>query len=180
MTWLVETLGPVIFGTKPSELLSFSKLNFESQSKIEKIEKHMGKCSRIKYKVFEFKKNSIKVLFYNPSTMDKNLRDFKNKKCLQNMGYPEPYALEVYIELLILKMQGGEIPHEIGIFLGYPLKDIIGFIGHPSLKLTKVNGWRVYGDPRLSDKIHKEFSEARKQIKELLQFNKPESILLSL
>ncbi|SHK60846.1 Protein of unknown function [Tepidibacter formicigenes DSM 15518] len=60
-------------------------------------------------------------------------------------------------------MKNGSIPDEIGVFLGYPLKDVMGFIGHPSLKLTKIKGWRVYGDSRLSDKRYMEFFNARKK-----------------
>ena len=60
------------------------------------------------------------------------------------------------------------MPHEIGVFLGYPLKDVMGFIGHPSLKLTKVNRWRVYGHTKVSDVISQRILAAKKQIKEQL------------
>lgn len=177
--WLVETLSPVLLGSKPAELLSFSNSCIDSPEKIDKIIKHIGQCRRITYKIFKFKNNSTKVLFYNSIAMDNNLRDYKNRRFLEGMGYPSHYSLEGYIELLIAKMKDGEMPHEIGVFLGYPLKDILGFIGHPSLKLTKVNGWRVYGDPKLSDEKHKEFAAAKDKMKGLLQIIRPESILLS-
>jgi len=71
------------------------------------------------------------------------------------------------------------IPHEIGIFLGYPLKDVIGFMGHPSLKLTKINGWNVYGDSRLSDEKYIKFNNAKQQIKKMLEKVSPEMIVQS-
>jgi hypothetical protein len=71
----------------------------------------------------------------------------------------------------------GKIPDEIGIFLGYPLKDVMGFIGHASLKLTKVNGWRVYGDPRISDEKHNDFRKAKEYVNGLLLHNSPSNIL---
>lgn len=147
--------------------------------KIEKIKKHIGQCRKITYKIFEFKNNSLKVLFYNPTTLYRVLKDVKNNRFLESRGYSKHYVLEDYLELLINKMEKGDIPPEIGLFLGYPLKDILGFIGHPSLKLTKINGWRVYGDPRLSDEKHKEFTSAKLKIKQLLQYNRPENILVS-
>lgn len=178
--WLVEKLGPVFFGSKPAELLSFSNSKDETVFKIDKIEEHFGNHQmKVKYKVFKYK-NSVKVLFYNPRSLDQCLRDFRNKKFLQRLGYPQNYSLKQYIELLVSKIEGGDIPPEIGIFLGYPLKDIMGFMGHPSLKLTKVNGWRVYGDPRLSDKKYREFSTDRKQIKKLLEYTRPENLLVSI
>ncbi|MCT4566429.1 MAG: DUF3793 family protein [Maledivibacter sp.] len=175
--WLVEILGPVLIGSKPAELLSFPKHDKHVLRKIEDIHKHIGKCKRITYKLFNFKNNSIKILFYNPKALDKNLKDFRNMKFLKTLGYPRRYDLDTYVEFIVEKMRNGVIPHEIGVFLGYPLKDIMGFIGHPSLKLTKINGWRVYGDPTLSDKRLNEFLEAKSRIRKLLQSNKPEKLL---
>lgn len=178
--WLVEILGPVLMGSKPAELLSFPKYDKLLLKKIEDIEKHMGKCRRITYRLFENEKGNVKILFYNRKALDDNLRDYRNMKFLKGLGYPREYDLEKYLEIIINKMINGVVPHEIGVFLGYPLKDIIGFIGHPSLKLTKVNGWRVYGDPRLSDKKLNEFLEAKSKVKELLQSNRPEKVLVSI
>jgi hypothetical protein len=87
--------------------------------------------------------------------------------------------MEGYLNLLLDKMQTGEIPDEIGIFLGYPLKDVIGFIGHTSLKLTKINGWRVYGDPRLSDEKHNSFVKAKEHMKKMLEYDTPIHIVQS-
>lgn len=178
--WLVELLGPVLMGSKPAELLSFPKHDKHLLRKIDSIEKHMGKCKRITYRFFENKDGNLKVLFYNPKILDTCLRDYRNMKFLKTLGYPKQYNLDEYLRIIIDKMIGGNIPHEIGVFLGYPLKDIMGFIGHPSLKLTKVNGWRVYGDPRLSDERFNEFIEAKNKIKKLLEFNEPEKVLVSI
>lgn len=178
--WLVEILGPVLMGSKPAELLSFPKHEKQLVRKIENIERHIGKCTRIAYKMFINKNGSIKILFYSRKTLDESLSDFRNLKFLKSLGYPNQYDLDAYLDIIVDKMIQGSIPHEIGIFLGYPLKDIIGFIGHPSLKLTKINGWRVYGDPKLSDKRLNEFLEAKDKIKKLLEFNRPEKLLVSM
>ncbi|SKC80959.1 DUF3793 family protein [Maledivibacter halophilus] len=180
ITWLVEILGPVLMGSKPAELLSFSKYEKDKFKKIQDIERHIGKCKRIEYKLFRYKNDSIKILFYNPRALDRSLKEYRNMKFLKSLGYPKEYDLDEYIQFIVNKMVDGIIPHEIGVFLGYPLKDIIGFIGHPSLKLTKIRGWRVYGDPRLSDKRLHEFLEAKSKIKRMLMLKRPEEILISM
>lgn len=38
-------------------------------------------------------------------------------------------------------------PHEIGIFLGYPLEDVEGFIRHRGRNFTCCGQWKCYGDP---------------------------------
>ncbi|RKD28760.1 DUF3793 family protein [Thermohalobacter berrensis] len=175
---LVEMLGPVLIGVKPSEVLSFPMHDDKIDIKIEKVKKHIGCCKKIQYKMFIYKNKSIKILFYNSKSLDVCLRDKRNQKFLKNLGYPKDYTMESYLDFLINKIKAGKIPDEIGVFLGYPLKDIIGFIGHPSLKLTKINGWRVYGDSRLSDKKFSEFSKAKNTVRNLLNQYTPEKVLL--
>lgn len=41
----------------------------------------------------------------------------------------------------------GEFPHEIGVFLGYPLEDVIGFIENNGRNYTCLGCWKAYGDP---------------------------------
>ena len=41
----------------------------------------------------------------------------------------------------------GEFPHEIGVFLGYPLADVIGFIENRGKNFTACGYWKVYTDP---------------------------------
>ena len=40
-----------------------------------------------------------------------------------------------------------EFPHEIGVFLGYPLEDVVGFIRNQGQGFTCCGCWKVYGDP---------------------------------
>ena len=40
--------------------------------------------------------------------------------------------------------QDGEFPHEIGLFLGYPLADVVGFIEHRGTQFKYSGYWKVY------------------------------------
>lgn len=40
-----------------------------------------------------------------------------------------------------------EFPHEIGVFLGYPLSDVQGFIRNKGKAYTCCGCWKSYGDP---------------------------------
>lgn len=176
--WLVELLGPVILGAKPAEILSFPEKANDGVSKIQRIRAIFNKSNVISYREFSYCNKCTKIFFYNPVELDKTLKEHKNLNFLKTLGYPNEYSLDSYLNHIIDKMKMGIIPDEIGVFLGYPLKDVMGFIGHPSLKLTKINGWRVYGDTRISDKKYIEFINARKKVKLMLETTKPESILL--
>jgi len=44
-------------------------------------------------------------------------------------------------------------PHEIGIFLGYPLEDVKGFIVNAGKNCKSSGYWKVYGDVEQSEKV---------------------------
>jgi hypothetical protein len=176
MGWFVQLIAPVLTGAKPAEILSFPN-DEKHKARLESIKSCVKLSSKLSFKEFSYCAKCTKLFIYNLNAVDETLRDKRNTRFLIQKGYSEVYSLDTYISQLIAKMQEGTIPDEIGVFLGYPLKDVMGFIGHSSLKLTKVNGWRVYGDPRISDKRYNDFMEAKESIKNMLIHNSPNNIL---
>ena len=74
---------------------------------------------------------------------------------LARFGY-EYGSAEEALEQLKYRMHG-EFPHEIGIFLGYPLEDVKGFIADPTAR-TKLSGyWKVYADVDNKQKLFERF-----------------------
>jgi len=176
--WIVEQLGPVLLGAKPAEILSFPTNNQLNDCR--ELVVQLFKLSRkIGFEIFYPPTGCLKILFYNSEVLDNTLRDERNNKFLRGLGYPVNYELSSYLGILTSKLKKGEMPHEIGTFLGYPLKDVIGFIGHPSLKLTKINRWRVYGNPYLSDMVCQRILEAKREIKVQLETSDPSYIVTS-
>ena len=47
----------------------------------------------------------------------------------------------------------GEFPHEIGVFLGYPLADVIGFIENRGKNFTACGYWKVYRPHRRPGRV---------------------------
>ena len=41
--------------------------------------------------------------------------------------------------------EAADFPHEIGVFLGYPLEDVVGFIRHRGKCFTCCGCWKSYG-----------------------------------
>ena len=85
--------------------------------------------------------------------------------------------MESYLNHLKNRFLNNYFPHEIGIFLGYPLKDVEVFMGFSDQKLTKINGWRVYGDPEISDTMANVFKLVRNKVTKLLINHSPENVL---
>lgn len=52
-----------------------------------------------------------------------------------------------------------EFPHEIGVFLGYPLIDVVGFIENRGRNFTCSGCWKAYGDPDVAQRYFAQLSK---------------------
>lgn len=67
---------------------------------------------------------------------------------LTRLGYEMKGALPSILRQLSGRLCLEEaFPHEIGLFLGYPLEDVIGFIENNGRNYTYIGCWKAYGDP---------------------------------
>lgn len=83
-----------------------------------------------------------------------SVRDF-----LRRLGYPDA-DFSAALEHLAVRFQNAEeFPHEIGIFLGYPLEDVTGFIEHRGKDYAYCGCWKVYGNP---EEAKRRFAEYRR------------------
>lgn len=57
--------------------------------------------------------------------------------------------------------QGAGFPHEIGIFLGYPLGDVIGFIENAGENCKYKGYWKVYCDECEAVKVFTKYKKCR-------------------
>ena len=52
-------------------------------------------------------------------------------------------------------------PHEIGVFLGYPLEDVKGFIDNKGKNCESCGVWKVYCNREEKDKLFQKLKNAR-------------------
>ena len=73
---------------------------------------------------------------------------------LSGQGYDMAQGMEhVLCQLSRRLCVRSDFPHEIGIFLGYPLRDVIGFIQNQGQNYTCCGHWKCYGDAEEAQKI---------------------------
>lgn len=66
---------------------------------------------------------------------------------LARTGYC-PADLDGLLEQLAGRLETRtEFPHEIGVFLGYPIRDVVGFIENHGRNFTCRGFWKSYSDP---------------------------------
>ncbi len=54
-----------------------------------------------------------------------------------------------------------EFPHEIGLFIGYPFEDVVGFIQNKGKNAKCTGTWKVYGDQTVAERQFARFRKCR-------------------
>lgn len=80
---------------------------------------------------------------------------------LRKQGYDPTNSPQKILRQLGQRIQRHDFPHEIGIFLGYPLKDVLAFMGHIRLAFSCQGLWKMYGNPCASLELADRFRECR-------------------
>lgn len=57
---------------------------------------------------------------------------------------------------------GADFPHEIGVFLDYPLEDVIGFITHRGCGYSCAGCWKAYGDAEAAQRRFELYQKCRR------------------
>lgn len=87
------------------------------------------------------------IFVFRKSYLQKGLENEKIQEFLKELGYPIGGNVEEYLEFLKSQLiKGKEFPHEIGVFLGYPLSDVKAFIETKGQNCITCGEWKVYGD----------------------------------
>ena len=108
------------------------------------------------------------LFFAHQGCLQAVLSDAVNRHFLVRLGYPEQGTADQYVRILIQRMRGMPFPHEAGLFFGYPMKDVCGFMGAP-IRYRKTMGWRMYGDTHISEMIYARYKNARSLVRGMLQ-----------
>jgi hypothetical protein len=108
--------------------------------------------------------DSLLLLLYSPAAIEELLRGPAAAGVLRRSGYGALNDADATLEELAGRCGGSGFPHEIGVFLGYPLKDVAAFMGWVQLPFACQTLWKVYGDPRPSLELAETFLCCRRQM----------------
>lgn len=86
------------------------------------------------------------IYIYRPSLLEEDLKDPIAKKIMGELGYTFKSADRCVAELIRRLKTSSEFPHEIGLFLGYPPSDVLGFMRDPNKGVEEVGYWKVYSN----------------------------------
>lgn len=109
--------------------------------------------------------NRVSVLLYRKETLRCYLEQKRVKEAMEQFGYCEMQfdeILERVTEKNQAYVEGREsYPHEIGLLLGYPPEDVLGFVENEGRNYLLSGYWKVYGDPVRAQRIFTAYDRAR-------------------
>lgn len=155
-----STVAPTLKDLKLATMMNLKNGNRALKDLWEKNKTLIGDSLGLDF--FELKKgeNFVLVYFFKKDKLDKKLSTSKVSEFLNLMGYKD--CRQVYDYLNLLKNRFNDsCPDEIGVFLGYPLKDVIDFKDRDK-KVCKCTGyWKCFNDEKSSRKAFEKFDETK-------------------
>jgi len=116
---LLVKIGDIISAVKPAKLLDVKiDENINNYKKIIGVYQDVD-CLEIKRRI---DKSCIQMLFFHRKVLKEILTKKTNLDFLMRLGYPDEFDMDIYLKLLKTRLQSGEIPCEIGMFLGDSFK----------------------------------------------------------
>ena len=146
---LVRHCAPTLAGMKPGSIFCFNHSPLEvSRQKVCQWNKQLAPFGLTVQILLERPGSSSVIVFvYRRDRLEQMLSDDAYQSFLAEAGY-ERTNLDGLLEQLSYRLRTQpEFPHEIGVFLGYPLQDVIGFIENHGRNFTCCGFWKSYGDP---------------------------------
>lgn len=156
---IVDKCSPTMAGIKTGSLftcpLEDKKILAEEIRRLNKLLVPRG----VRIMPLRFMKHRVLIYMYRPSKLREDLSDNTAVSILSELQYPAGCPDRCVAELSKRLKSCEDFPHEIGLFLGYPPKDVEGFIklGARHAKLSGV--WKVYDD---EDTARKKFDAFKK------------------
>lgn len=153
LRFLLLKTAPVRCGIKPGALLRvrhcYATRNAEGLSFC-LYRRDIFDTLQLDYMELREERDSSLVLFFHPEAMCAALRAPENREILNRYSYPLDQSAGSALAFLKQRFAAVCFPHEVGVFIGYPAKDVIGFIENlPKTPIHK-GDWQVFGDPRES------------------------------
>jgi len=104
------------------------------------------------------------IYVYRPNRLKEDLKNEISRDLLEKAGYACGSANACVTHLIKrMKATSGseEFPHEIGLFLSYPPKDVAGFIENHARDYKLVGNWKVYDDEEAARKTFAKYQKCK-------------------
>lgn len=140
---LIEHCAPTLAGLKAACLLRCSAGETLHQQAVRW--DGMLRTKGVRVTVLRERDGSALLCVYREKRLEKELAREEVRTFLRQFGYCG--GVKQCLRHLRSRLAQAAFPHEIGVFLGYPLGDVAGFMEHGGKNAKCTGCWKVYCDP---------------------------------
>lgn len=150
---IINQCSPVLMGVKPAALFPFGcDCDYLSRFLPGNVE------------LFVLRKTGDRFLLmlYEKTILEETVLIDAIRRFLSGLGYPQGSSIPYLLRYLKQQFEHAEFPHEVGLFLGYPMEDVLGFIEHKGQNYKFRGYWKVYGDVDKAKTCFRQYDLCRK------------------
>jgi hypothetical protein len=175
----------VLAGVKPANLISIGNRPQPCGRNLFQLwqshnEELATRLTGLTIKVLQTKEKSLLLFCYNNDHLQRHLAHAGIRTLLHRAGYEADFSTAALLAELCRRIgENNSFPHEIGLFIGYPAKDVAAFMGLIKLPFVCQCLWKVYGNPEQSLDLAEQFRCCRQRMGAVLRTGKQTALQLS-
>jgi len=165
---LVRNCAPTLAGIKTGSLYAIHGADIdELKHDLASLNKAL-RAKGIRIIPLKISKTQVLIYIYRPQMLKKDLSDPCAQEILKELGYSLE-SVEGSVSELIMRLRSYEsFPHEIGLFLGYPPPDVLGFINNPHEGFMLTGYWKVYSNIEKAKEIFRRYKVCTQEYERML------------
>lgn len=151
--------APILKGSKPANIVTVSRKAFRGIGRI-------LQGTGISWRFLGSGGDRAILYLYREEELKGCLRQNGIESFLQKYGYPEEEDVKKRLNRLSKRLEeysakDGGFPHEMGVFLGYPLRDVKAFIANRGENYAYLGYWKVYHDVQNAVRLFQRYDRER-------------------
>lgn len=164
---LMLECSEVLAGVKPANLVSLTNHARPCGRNLYQLwQSHhvelFRRLEKLNFQVLQTRENALLLFCYNAENLERHLAHAGIRALLSKSGYDTAASGQALLSELFQRFAvSSSFPHEIGLFIGYPAKDVAAFMGVIKIPFTCQGPWKIYGDPHKSLRLAATFRKSR-------------------
>lgn len=167
-TYLIKCCAPTLAGKKVANMFTLRQENkcikqtvFYWNKKLESI--------GLKVCILKQTCRSALIYVYREEMLKDTLSNPETLEFLHSIGYASTDINNILNRIKRHFRISDDFPHEIGLLLGYPLRDVKGFIENKGKCFRQLGHWKVYDDIESAVKLFNEYNHCQRCFMSLYQ-----------
>ncbi len=143
---MIENCAPTLAGLKTANMFNYKFPSLDALYRELETCNHTLESKGLHAEILKISESRALIYVYRVSRLQNDLRKEGVSDLLKKYGYRTSNLAECLEHLKMRLQEYNCFPHEIGIFLDYPLSDVIGFIRHGGKNCKYCGIWKVYSN----------------------------------